>query len=352
MISPLTLGPAASRHGLLLVIDIVGIRPRRDPYCLNSSDRLVVWVETGQNWPLGRELTGNQDIEDKNLERLEAIGVNAPQIEYWNGAAGEKWARQADSQDVMLEPLGMVAMNACDIKAGHKVLDIGCGSGSTTIEIARRVGAAGRVVGMDISTPMLNVARARINALNIEGTAFENKDVATFPFPAGTFDRLFSRFGVMFFVDPIAAFTNIRGGLKSDGRLGFVCWQALNKNQWFETPINVALKHIPPPPPSTPDAPGPMAFAKPDRVRSILSSAGFGNIDIEPLETTLILGADVAASVQKLVQSGPVSRLLNDASEDIKARVAADLGDALVEFETDGGVKLGCAVWIVTASPA
>ena len=132
------------------------------------------------------------------MNRLQAVGVNAPQIEYWNGPAGDKWARLADSQDIMLGALGMAALDACDIQLGQTVLDTGCGSGTTTIEIARRVDAEGRVLGIDISTPMLDVGRARLEALGIDSVTFDNNDIATYPFEEGTFDRVFSRFGVMF----------------------------------------------------------------------------------------------------------------------------------------------------------
>jgi len=284
------------------------------------------------------------------MERLEASGVNAPQIEYWNGPAGDKWARLADSQDIMLETLGSAAMGACDIQSGHTVLDVGCDSGMTSIEIARRVGAEGHVIGVDISTPMLNVGRTRLETLKIDGVSFENKDVANYPFEAGMFDRVFSRFGVMFFIDPIAAFTNIRSGLKSNGRLAFVCWQALNKNLWLEIPFKIALQHLPAPPPVKPDTPGPLAFADPDRVREILSSAGFCDINLESLETRLPLEIDVPASVEKLVQLGPTGRLLGNAPEDVKARIADDLGVAIAKFQTNSGVMIDSAAWIVSAT--
>ncbi len=284
------------------------------------------------------------------MGRLEAVGVSASQIEYWNGPAGDKWANLADSQDIMLEFLGSAAMNACDIHPGHTVMDIGCGSGTTTIEIARRVGAEGRVLGIDISTPMLDVARARLDALGIDGVTFDNQDVATYQFQKEAFDRTFSRFGVMFFVDPIVAFRNIRGGLKSGGRLAFVCWQTIDKNPWMEIPLKVALQHVPAPPPADPNAPGPLAFANPDRVRNILSEAGFGDMDLEPLETLIPLEPDVLGTVQKLVQLGPAFRLLSGASEDVKAQVVNDLSDAISEFQTDSGVMMDSATWIVSAT--
>ena len=148
------------------------------------------------------------------MSRLDAVGVNAPQIEYWNGPAGDRWARLADAQDQMLGELGSVAMSSCDIQLEHSVLDVGCGSGTTSIEIAHRVGNEGRVLGIDISTPMLDVGRARLGALDINNVAFQNKDVATYRFEQESFDRIFSRFGVMFFVDPISAFSNIRSGFE------------------------------------------------------------------------------------------------------------------------------------------
>ena len=284
------------------------------------------------------------------MDRLEAVGVNASQIEYWNGPAGDKWARLADKQDILLEGLGAAAMEACDIKPGSMVLDVGCGSGTTTLEIARRVGPGGRVLGLDISAPMLDVGRTRLAALEVDGVTFDNKDVGAYPFEAGTFDRVFSRFGVMFFIDPVAAFANIRLGMKSGGRLAFACWQALDRNPWFEVPLRVALRHLPAPPPAGPEEPGPLAFGDPDRVRRILSGAGFIDVDLKSHETMLPVARDVPETVERLVQLGPASRLLANAPDAIKARVANDLVDAIAEFQTDSGVMMGGAIWIVTAT--
>ena len=315
-------------------------------------NRAVASISNGAESPSARERRHGvaRNFRENIVSRLEPVGVNAPQIEYWNGPAGDKWATFADSQDAILESLGSAAMHACGIHPGHAVIDIGCGSGTTTIEIARRVGAEGRVLGVDISTPMLEVGRARLAALGVGGVTFENADVSTYPFESGTFDRIFSRFGVMFFIDPVRAFKNIRGGLKSGALLAFVCWQTLDKNPWMGIPLTVASRHVPAPPPADPDAPGPLAFANPDRVRNILSEAGFGDINVEPLETLLLIDRDVPGTVDHLLQLGPATRLLGDASEDIKARVAADLADAMSEYLTDSGVMLGSATWIVSAT--
>lgn len=283
------------------------------------------------------------------MSRLEAVGVNAPQIEYWNGPAGDKWARLADTQDAMLAALGAAAMNACDIQPGHAVLDVGCGSGTTTIELARRVGDEGRVLGIDISTPMLDVGRARIEAQAVDGVTFENRDVAAYQFEKNSFDRAFSRFGVMFFIDPVLAFTNIRSCLKPGGRLAFVCWQARDKNPWIDIPFQIALRHVPAPPPADPEAPGPLAFANADRVQKILSDAGFGEIVTEPLETPVPLESGVPETAKKLLEVGPVARLLGDASDDAKARIEAELSEAISGCQTDNGVTMDTATWIVSA---
>jgi SAM-dependent methyltransferase len=284
------------------------------------------------------------------MGRLDAVGVNALQIEYWNGPAGDRWAELADDQDKKLEAVGLAAMDACDIQPGHTVLDTGCGSGTTTFEIAHRVGAKGRVLGVDISGPMLDFGRTRLEALDIDTVTFDNKDVATYPCEARTFDRAFSRFGVMFFVDPIAAFTNIRSGMKSGGQIAFVCWQVLKKNPWMEIPFNIALQYLPAPPPTGPEDPGPMSFADPDRVRRILSDAGFDNINIESLETKLPCESDARAAAGNLVQVGAAARLLNNAPENIKTRVEEELQDAISEFQTDNGIMIDSATWIVSAT--
>ena len=283
------------------------------------------------------------------MTRLAAEGANAPQIDYWNGPAGDRWARLADTQDLMIGELGLAAMDACAIEPGQAVLDIGCGSGSTTLEIARRVGPEGRVLGIDISTPMLEVAEARRQAAGQDQVSFENRDAASYAFEAAAFDRLFSRFGVMFFIDPVAAFQNIRAAARDGARLAFVCWQARGDNQWMDFPFSIALRHVPAPPPPPPGEPGPTAFADPDRVRGILGDSGFGEIDLTPIEAPIFLGADTETAVERLLELGPTGRLLRDASDQTKATIADDLRAELSQFQNDAGVTMAGRAWIVTA---
>ncbi|MFT5392335.1 MAG: SAM-dependent methyltransferase [Gammaproteobacteria bacterium] len=224
-------------------------------------------------------------------------------------------------------------------------------SGTTSFELARRVGNTGRVVGIDVSTPMLGVGRQRLSSSDISNLTFENKDAAAHQFRIGEFDRVFSRFGVMFFVEPVSAFSNIRRSITGDGGLAFVCWEEATKSQWIDVPLGVVLEHAPKPPTADPYAPGPMAFADPDYVRTILAGAGFLNLEINELQTRIPIATDVPVFVQKLLEVGPVSRLLGDASDDAMRSIREVLRDAISGCQTEHGVMMGSRTWIVTATP-
>lgn len=283
------------------------------------------------------------------MASLEASGPNAGQIEFWNGPAGDSWTTFMESQDRMLHPLGGAAMAAAEIAPGHSIIDIGCGCGATTLELARRAGPEGHVLGVDISTPMLERAGQRAAAEENCSIDLQNRDAATYQFAPQSFDRVFSRFGVMFFADPVAAFSNIRAALKPDGRLAFVCWRSLDLNPWMATTISVATQYIERPEPPAPDAPGPFAFREPDRVKAILSDAGFANIAITPHDMALEFEADIAGTVSKLIQLGPMAQPIAQAPQDTQDRIRADLAAAIQDYHTDDGVKIDSANWIVTA---
>jgi SAM-dependent methyltransferase len=231
------------------------------------------------------------------------------------------------------------------------VLDIGCGCGDTTLELARRVAPGGRVTAVDISAPMLGRAKEAAAAAGA-AAEFLQADAQTHGFAPASFDIAFSRFGVMFFADPTAAFTNIRRAIVSGGRLAFVCWQALPDNPWMVTPFMAAMPHLPPMTPLPPDAPGPFAFADPERVRGILTGAGFSAISIEPLRQALLIGdSDLDAAVDFLLRMGPTARALRLANDPaLTGRVAAAVRDALAPFHTPDGVQMDSAAWIVTAA--
>jgi SAM-dependent methyltransferase len=271
--------------------------------------------------------------------------ANADQVTYWNDKAGVTWAELQDELDRQIEPLGKAAIAALATRPGEHVLDIGCGCGQTTLDLASRVGATGSVTGCDISKPMLAVAKKR--AAGTAHASFIEADAQTHPFKTAAFDAAFSRFGVMFFADPIAAFTNIRRALKPEGRLAFVCWRAMAENLWMTLPLAAGLKHLPPPPPPTPGAPGPFAFADPDKVRSILTGAGFADVDIRPHDAVMS-GNDLETATRTALRVGPLGALLRE-HPDARSAVETSVRDLLAANLKDGRLNLPGAVWIVTA---
>jgi len=282
---------------------------------------------------------------------LTPTGPNAEQIRFWNEVNAQKWIRFQSVIDEQIGSLGRVAMDRAGIRAGERALDVGCGCGGTTLEIARRVGPAGFVVGIDLSAPMLAEAERRARESHVSNARFQNSDAQTHAFAPGEFDVGFSRFGVMFFADPARAFANLGGALRSGGRFALVCWQALDRNPWMGVPVRAAAREIPFPAPSDPQAPGPFAFADPDRVRRILTDAGFRDIAIDPHEQVLSIGGrgGIDAAVEFLVQMGPTGAALRQADPSVEPRVRAAVKEAVAPFLGADGVKMPSAAWIIFA---
>ncbi len=268
----------------------------------------------------------------------DATGPNADQVAYWNASAGPSWVAAQAVLDAQLKDLGLAAITALAPKVGETLIDIGCGCGDTTMELAQRVGPAGAVVGVDISKPMLELARARASGAGFRQIAFLQADAQTHAF--APVDGAYSRFGVMFFEDPPAAFANVRKAFRPGGRLAFVCWRAMAENAWmFHRPAGGGAADLfPATTPPTPGAPGPFAFADPKRVRGILEAAGFGDIAIEPHDQE-IGWPDVDTALQIVVSVGALAAALreNPAAERSRVAVRSVRGDP---FRTDG-VKLG-----------
>lgn len=274
------------------------------------------------------------------------------QKEYWNGKTGEDWTRWADQLDDLLAPMGDAALDRLGPRPGESIIDIGCGSGATSLGIREAVcvnGATGRVTGVDISAPQL--AQARQRAEGLDNIRFAEADAGTDILPEAPFDGAFSRFGVMFFPDPPRAFSHIRRQLKPGGRLAFACWQPIAVNDWMLEPVKAILPLLPQAPePPDPDQPGPFAFADPDKVRDILQASGWQGIGIEPFSAPLHLPGDTLDEVVRFqLQIGPMTRLLQDheiditlAAEALKAHMSGVAG-------ADGQVSLTGAIWIVTA---
>ena len=291
--------------------------------------------------------------QGESMKPLATDGPNAQQIEYWNEISGQRWVDMGDVIDLQIAPLGAVAMDRAKVAAGERVLDIGCGCGQTTVELATRAGADGSVLGLDISGPMLGRARERADGTGLGNTDFIQADAQIHDFDSAGADLLFSRFGVMFFASPVDAFANLMSALRPGGRLTFICWQDIRKNPWMMLPAAAAMKHLPPPEEAPdPHAPGPFAFADRDRVAGILKESGFENINHEPLELDMLIGGgrSLDETTGFLTQLGPAGRALQGADPKLRTTVMDEIKRAIEPYQGEDGIRLGCATWIVSAN--
>jgi len=275
---------------------------------------------------------------------------NADQIAYWNGGGGLRWLDRQQQQDALLAPIADMLLDRAAPRVGEIVLDIGCGCGATSIALAQRVAPAGHVLGIDVSAPMLERARQRRpQGLPIE---FALGDATTYAFGPGRADLLCSRFGVMFFAEPVRSFAHMRSGLRPGARLAFACWREPRENPWLLVPLQEAYRHVPRLPQLGPEDPGPFAFAEQRRVRAILEQAGFSAIRLEPVDLSLDLanGLGLAAAVETAVGIGPASRALDGQPPELRAAAAESIRTALARHQVGDAVPLAGALWIVSAT--
>ena len=268
------------------------------------------------------------------------------QSEYWNGPAAERWITSREVMDRSMESITRVALELAAARPGEQVLDVGCGTGTTTLRLARQVGPHGRTNGVDISAPMIEVARSRAGSAPIEFFVAD-ASAARFPTP---FDLLFSRFGVMFFADPAAAFANLHAALAPRGRMAFVCWRALRENPWAAAPLAAARDLLPPMEPPDPNAPGPFAFADGERLRGILVAAGFRSIDIAPHDDHMFTGATVEEATDHAMMIGPLSRAIAVLPDETRAALRPRVAEVVARHARPDGVTPPAAVWLVSAS--
>lgn len=255
------------------------------------------------------------------------------------------WAEVRELLELQLAPLGRAGLSALAPAPGECILDIGCGGGETVLDLARAVAPAGQVVGIDLSAAVL--AFAQRATAGCEHVSFVQADAQVHPFEPASFDAVFSRFGVMFFANPVAAFTNIRRSLRPNGRLAFVCWRALEENPLDILPLRAAAACLPPQPTHDPDAPGPFAFANPDRVRGILEGAGFGDIKITARDE-LVGSGDLDALMKVCSRVGTLGKILRENPE-LRAATLPAVQSALVAHGGPDGVRLNAATWVVMA---
>jgi SAM-dependent methyltransferase len=275
------------------------------------------------------------------------MSANEKQIEYWNEVAGPKWVRLGDAMERRLDAINRLLIARAAPQPGETVLDIGCGTGSTALPVADRVGAAGQVTGIDVSAPMLAAARQRLAGHS--NVTLLQADAQTEAL-AGGFDLALSRFGVMFFTEPAIAFANIRRALKPGGRLCFACWAPLPDNPHWLIPLEIAERHLGPGKPRHPRAPGPLAFADAAYVEEILASAGFSRIAARPEPVPVLDGSlDDAAEIACIM--GPAGALLDEKSADagMRATIRREVRNAFAPYDTQTPLQLPAAVFIVTA---
>ena len=273
---------------------------------------------------------------------------NADQIAFWNGNQGEAWARRTMTVDTAFAGLTDALLEAAAIGPGDRVLDLGCGGGGSMAAVAERVGPVGAVTAIDVSAPMIAVARRRAEKLT--NAAIVMADAATYPFAADSFDALISRLGAMFFDDPVSAFAPLRGAMAANGRIALGVWRQPRENPWAMEPISAVRPYVDMPPRPDPETPGPFSFADPDRVRRILEAAGFGEISLAPLDLSLPFGSSVDEALDFAVDVGPLAEPLSKTTGERRRRAIDAILDVLAAHaDSDGVVRLGGACWIVTA---
>jgi SAM-dependent methyltransferase len=275
--------------------------------------------------------------------------ANAEQSAAWNGENGLLWVASADQRDQVLAPVADALLAAATPLPAMHVLDVGCGCGVTSLRVAGDVGSGGSVTGVDISEPMLGVARDRAVASGVTNVSFVQADAQTYPFEPASFDLVISRFGTMFFSDLVAAFTNIAPALDVDGQLCIATWQPFAANEWLHAPIEELLRHTDPLPPV--EGPSMFAQSNPDAVAGTLRAAGFDSITIDPIDLALPLGDTVDDALGYLVDTGVVRTLLGSIPEgDARDAAWADVRATLEQHHDETGVTLGAGILLITAT--
>ncbi len=281
-------------------------------------------------------------------------GSNADQIDYWNSASGLKWVTLQHEIDDVFQAVSDRLLDRAGPAMGQKILDIGCGAGALSLNLAGRVGPAGSVLAVDIAKALLQRAEERRLSAGLDNLAFREADAQVHPFEPAGFDLAVSRFGVMFFEDPVAAFANIATGLGDGGRMHLAAWSALEENPWFGIPREAAIAVLGKPEPTPPHAPGPLAFADRERVVGILERAGLADCRAE-LETVVLRTPMDLASVTRLASNiGPAARIMRafSGTPDDLERIVAKVEEGFRPYATPEGFAMPARINFFSAARA
>ena len=276
---------------------------------------------------------------------------NVEQSEFWERRAPD-WIAGTSYTDVITGAFGADAMDRLELAPGQRVFDVGCGTGATTVELARRVGSGGEAIGVDISPTLVAASRTAAADAGLGNVSFRVADAQVESLGDRDLDAVYSRFGVMFFADPVVAFTNIRRALRPDGVLAFVCWQPVATNEWVSVPGMAAMRVTGSPPPTpVAGAPGPFSLADADHVRSTLISAGFQNVEVaSPVRTVSFPASQLDLLASSSQQVGGVRDILKTADAETTARIESAIRDALALHVKGDAVTLGAAAHVVRAT--
>lgn len=272
--------------------------------------------------------------------------INEEQAALWNGLGGRGWVEAQAALDTMLQPFEDLLVDAVEASGARRVLDVGCGTGSTTLAVARLIGAGGRAVGVDISAPMLELARRRARSEDL-AAEFVEGDAQTYAFEPASFDAIVSRFGVMFFDAPVEAFANLRRAAAPDAKLWLAVWRSAADNPFMTAAERAAAPFLPSAPPRDPSAPGQFAFADAERVRGILERSGWGNIEIEPVDVPCALPK--IELLRYVTHVGPAGRMLQQVDEATRSRIVAAVTNAFEPYTHGHEIRFVSACWAVRA---
>ena len=278
--------------------------------------------------------------------------ANQEQREFWSDIKGDLWVTLQPRIDTMLATFGDKALDTLNPQSGERILEIGCGTGTTTLALGERVGASGEILAADLSRPMLNKAIERANVSAEDSITFVEADAQVHNFPTAAFDAVYSRFGVMFFDNPVAAFRNIRKAVRPGGRMAYVCWADRKANPWIRIPAGAAKAFLDLPAPPPDDAPGQFSMENEHRVQQILHDAGWSDIGLERFTVDGSIGSNAADAASFITKMGPMSEPFALADSDTQNKTLQVIEEALTPYSNDSGVTLGFSTWIVSATQA